>query len=349
MHAMYDNFVFLLSFFYILDLSLLSYTITPCGATGQEGHHFYQCLGHYRSIGSPVTDHLVSPIRFYPGLQYFKLPRKGRYILTIAGARGGKGVCSPWAGLAPVFQSSATYHDRLTFELAIGQRGGDACGSTEWECLPVNSTIQELVECSDSWQSQPSGIVLGDGGGGGGGGTQLQRVSGQTHGVDRIIVAAGGGGEGATFPNISSTANETRANMKNGDTMLDRTSPGTVVVDTGKLGQFKCNPISPMLSLTVQCLFLVTAASLKAGVGGGTVLGSPSSVDGKGFANAGEQFAAGGDNCASCCIFTDSHGGFGGGGGGCASGGGGGGYGGGDAIYECCRSARPWDRRHIWS
>ena len=238
-----------------IDLSLLSYTITPCGATGQEGHHFYQCLGHYRSIGSPVTDHLVSPIRFYPGLQYFKLPRKGRYSITLAGARGGKGVCSPWAGLAPVFQSDVNYNDRITLELAIGQRGGDACGGTEWECLPVNSTIQELVECSDRWQSQPSGIVLGDGGGGGGGGTQLQRVTGQTHSVDRIFVAAGGGGEGATFPNISSAANVTRANMKNGDNSSSNTSPGTSVIDTGKLGQFKCKPISPVLSLTVQCLF----------------------------------------------------------------------------------------------
>ena len=78
--------------------------------------------------------------------------------------------------------------------------------------------------------------------------------------------------------------------------------------------------------------FLVTAAVPKAGVGGGTVLGTPSSVDGRGFVNAGSQFAAGGANCASCCIFTDSHGGFGGGGGGCASGGGGGGYGGGNAM-----------------
>ena len=152
-------------------------------------------------------------------------------------------MCSPWAGLAPVFQSSATYNDRFMFELAIGQRGGDACGSTEWECLPVNLSIQELVECSDRWQSQPSGIVLGDGGGGGGGGTQLQRVSGSTHDLNLIFVAAGGGGEGATFPNISSAANETRANMKNGDTLLNCTRPGTSVVDTGKLGQF--HPYGP--------------------------------------------------------------------------------------------------------
>ena len=244
-----------------IDLSLLSYTITPCGATGQEGHHFYQCLEDYRSIGSPVADHLVSPIRFYPGLQYFKLPRKGRYSLTIAGARGGKGVCSPWAGLAPVFQSSATYNDRFMFELAIGQRGGDACGSTEWECLPVNSSIQELVECSDRWQNQPSNTVTGDGGGGGGGGTQLQRVSGQTHNIDRIFVAAGGGGEGATFPNISSAANVTRANMKNGDTLSTHMDPGTPLVNTGMFKcteQFRCKPISVCLAdtgcLHISCL-----------------------------------------------------------------------------------------------
>ena len=171
-------------------------------------------------------------------------------------------MCSPWAGLAPVFfQSDVTYNDRFTFELAIGQQGGDACGSTEWKCLPVNSTIQELVECSDSWRSQSSGIVLGDGGGGGGGGTQLQRVSGSTHDLNLIFVAAGGGGEGATFPNISSAANVTRANMKNGDTLSTHMDPGTPLVNTGMFKcteQFRCKPISVCLAdtgcLHISCL-----------------------------------------------------------------------------------------------
>ena len=217
-----------------LDLSLLTYTVTPCGATGQEGHRFFQCLEHYRTISSPVAGHLVPPIRFFPGLQYFKLPRVGVYTVTIAGARGGKGVCSPWAGLAPVFQVDVHYNDRFTIELAIGQRGGDACGSPEWPCLPVNSTIQELVECSDRWRSQASGVVMGDGGGGGGGGTQLQMVQGLTRELNPIFVAAGGGGEGATFPNISTADNETRANSKNGEHLSSTsTGPGMSVVDTG--------------------------------------------------------------------------------------------------------------------
>ena len=223
-------------------MSLLSFTITPCGATGQEGPTFYQCLDYYRSIGSPVADHLVPPIRFYPGLQYFKLPRKGQYSITIAGARGGKGVCAPWVGLAPVFQVDGNYEDRSVFELAIGQRGGDACGSPDWQCLPVNSTIRELVECSDRWRNQPSGVVTGDGGGGGGGGSQVQLVN-QARELNRIFLAAGGGGEGATFPNISSTDNETRANMKNGkNSTSTRTGSGMNEIDTSMFGECQCKP-----------------------------------------------------------------------------------------------------------
>lgn len=242
---------------YTLDISLLSFTITPCGATGQEGHNFYQCLRYYRSIGSPVADHLVPPIRFFPGLQYFKLPRKGQYLITIAGARGGKGVCAPWAGLAPVFQVGGNYDDRRTFELAIGQRGGDACGSPEWQCLPLNSTIQELVECSDRWRSQSSGIIMGDGGGGGGGGTQVQ-LTDELRELNRIFVAAGGGGEGATFPNISSADNETRANMKNGEHLSNaRTGPGLSMVNTGMFGGWQCKPTvwSRTACVIVHCCF----------------------------------------------------------------------------------------------
>ena len=84
-------------------------------------------------------------------------------------------MCSLWEGLAPVFQSSVTYNAQITFVLAVRQRDGDACGNAKWKCLPVSSTIQELVECSDRWQSRPSDVILGDGGGEGGGGTQLQR------------------------------------------------------------------------------------------------------------------------------------------------------------------------------
>ena len=245
-------------FFLSLDMSLLTYTITPCGATGQEGRRFYQCLEYYRSTGSPVADHLVSPIRLFPGLQYFKLPRMGRYSITIAGARGGKGACTPWAGLAPVFQSSVPYSDRFTFELAIGQQGGDACGSPEWQCLPVNSTIQELVECSDRWRSQPSGIVMVDGGGGGGGGTQLQLVIGVSRTLNRIFVAGGGGGEGATFPNISSTENETRANLKNGDHSSNPiTGPGTVRVGTGMFGSSSASQILSVLSVCTVFFLLM--------------------------------------------------------------------------------------------
>ena len=186
--------------------------------------------------------HLVPPIRHYRGLQYFKLPRKGQYRITIAGARGGKGVCSPWAGLAPVFQFDEDYEDRCTFELAIGQQGGDACGSPDWQCLPVNSTIQELMECSDRWRNQPSGVVRADGGGGGGGGTQLQLVN-QLRELNRILLASGGGGEGATFPNISSADNETRANSKNGRHLSStRTGPGMNVIDTSMFGESQCKP-----------------------------------------------------------------------------------------------------------
>ena len=84
-----------------------------------------------------------------------------------------------------------------------------------------------------------------------------------------------------------------------------------------------------LCTISVHCLFLVNVATVRAGIGGGTVSMNPGTVDGKGFDSTGGLFAVGGTDCNRCCSFEDSHGGFGGGGGGCASGGGGGGRGGG--------------------
>ena len=81
----------------LADLSEITYRYTNCGSTNHQGPNANRdCVSFYRNTESPI----VTTERFfrfgdeYNGAQGFRLPKNGLYNITIAGARGGEGLCN---------------------------------------------------------------------------------------------------------------------------------------------------------------------------------------------------------------------------------------------------------------
>ena len=247
------------------------------------------------------------------GTQFFTVPTFGNYTVEIAGAAGGRGVCSPYRGGGAILGAQVLLESGVTYGVTVGQVGDSACDGGRFPDLCNNSLSTE--NCTGlynaaynitSFSDAPPDCSF-DGGGGGGGGTTLIKVSE----TQRLLIilslysAAGGGGSGAIFNNTDYLRNYSNADVATDHRSIRMSSGSREAVN-------KC-PFS--------------------GVGGGSIRSQVGElVDG--FPNTLPPDTPGIDKSYKLgglgCTPNGTNGGFGGGGGACVSGGGGGGTAGGN-------------------
>ncbi|XP_021097582.1 leukocyte tyrosine kinase receptor [Heterocephalus glaber] len=283
---------------------------TTCGASGRRGPTQAQCDRAYAGSGVVVSVGDAGPLK---GVQLWRAPGPGRYMISAYGAAGGKGAQSHLPRAHGVFLSAIFSFGRgETLFILVGQQGADAC--------PGGSPESQLVCLGKHAATEATESVLGSqrwagGGGGGGGATYVFRVRAARSAVARtppallglpgparrrvgelepLLVAAGGGGR----------AYLSRRDRGRPQAALERLENRTEAPGSGGRGG-------------------------AAGGGGGWTSRAPSPQTGR----SPQEGAEGGQGCAEAwdTLSWAAAGGFGGGGGACTAGGGGGGYRGGDA------------------
>ena len=336
---------------FLSDVSEITYRFTNCGSTNINGPNVNsECLPLYRNIESPIAanERLFSFNNGeYDGAQGFRLPRNGLYNITIAGARGGEGVCNYLYGYGDVQRLQVQLTTDYEYLIMVGQRGTSVCQveqnadiSVCQESRPTN--LEEAQECSNNWLNYIfdmgiDPIAFEHNGGGGGGGASMiwpRRVDTQQFTSLPIVIAPGGGGASAdldcdSFANLLLEFNVTTPNSTNIENIY----------------YFHVDPHSTryLLSWPEGVRGNRPDGAFTSGSGGGleSTLRLPffRDVDGK-LLSQQSNFAEGGSDCstslqsADAQIFSGVFGGYGGGGGGCGSGGGGGGYTGGHVLQN---------------
>lgn len=296
--------------YHILDVNQIYYNFTTCGSQGRLGPSFYQCSQYYQSINSPISGNLLE--FEMNGYQLFKIPRTGDYIFTIAGARGGYGICSPYTGLGAVIQSAPIrFIEGDVLRILVGHKGSSPCDNSSHPlCSFMLNTDAVLSNCTDDWNvvfAVEDEIYFHEGGGGGGGASMVLN-----HNTDILIaISPGGGGSSALYNGTVEEPNVFEL-LSDGFTDLQAFGMSGIRADnsafiSGAGAGFRHDPDNYLPTDG----FPLGAAS-NAGTGGMDCTTVNGLVENFSFP------------------FLETDGGFGGGGGGCVEGGGGGGYTGGD-------------------
>ena len=299
--------------------------MTACGSSGREGPTSdQQRIEYYKNQGSPVVrDGLIleQTHPFFRGGQLIKLPRTTTYNITVAGATGGKGLCSPLYGRGVVIRARAEFEENFRMIVVVGQRGHGSCEFTEPsnDCsfLPKNNATR----CNMTWWSYLQSIA-GDSegldayrhiGGAGGGGASMIRLENEGGLQVFPYIVAGGGGGGAAVLDLIDTVNFTHAVNATREEIYREFVDGKREVFDLVLSdrQNQRGFIAPL-----------STDDRKAGAGGGYITGSEEArrVDGSQFIFE-DDFAEGGRHCDTSTLvpttFSPEVGGFGAGGGGC--------------------------------
>ncbi len=281
----------------------------------------------------------------YDGAQGFRLPRNDLYNITIAGARGGEGLCNFEYGLGGVARMQVELTTDYDYLILVGHRGTSVCDVPDNAdnpiCLePRPTNFQEAQTCNSSWYNFTRTLENSDdrymhnGGGGGGGGSMIwpRRVDTEPF-TDLPIVIAPGGGGASTLLDYEFLANSLPDNFS-----YPRNTSSREVYQFHISGHF--SPYYLTWPEGARGERLDEAELSTSGSGGGwkTLLEfSNLDVDG-GLLSQITSFALGGLDCytrlklLNANEFSNVFGGYGGGGGGCGSGGAGGGYTGGHII-----------------
>ena len=322
------------------DLAEIRYHLTTCGSSGRTGPtNDRQCIDYYQQINSTVArDNLIleQTTPNFRGGQLIQIPRTAVYNVTVAGATGGRGLCSPLRGRGLVIQAQADFMEGLRMLVLVGQVGQGPC-----DLVPVNSVCHDLpvdnaTQCNETWWNYLLGIA-GDSagmdvymhtGGGGGGGTSMIRLENEGGLQVFPYIVAGGGGGGAAVLDLDFI----------NDVNFSRSENATLTEIYREFIDAKAEDSDSVLSnRRAEQGFVVPSEGRTAGAGGGYLSGADDirRVDGSQLILE-EAFAEGGTDCAVSSLvptlFTAEIGGFGGGGGGCGGGGGGGGHTGGAIV-----------------
>ena len=344
--------------FHVIDLDDIKYRFTPCGAVGQSGPTYSTCHQYYTGLNSPqVNQNLLFGVdnREISGAQGFHIPKSGLYNITIAGARGGRGICNPLRGVGytrRVQVELSTEYDLLIF---VGQRGTEPCDvipktkdayATFCQEPAVITNITDMKSCNESWFNftQEADFdplfyeAFGGGAGGGGSLVKLRRRNSTALDARPIVVAGGGGGTAAVLDyevikNISVLKfddTDQVGSAAESYRVLINASARTHSPDYGTAG------IQGYHNTT-----MITRPHTMPGAGGGYNLNLENQstdtpfLDGRALHRGG----LGGMDCTQLLIdagyhipYSGVYGGFGGGGGACGGGGGGGGYTGGAIL-----------------
>ncbi|PNJ16136.1 LTK isoform 4 [Pongo abelii] len=270
-----------------------SWLFSTCGASGRHGPTQTQCDGAYAGTSVVVTVGAAGQLK---GVQLWRVPGPGQYLISAYGAAGGKGAKNHLSRAHGVFVS-AIFSLGLgeSLYILVGQQGEDACpgGSPESQlvCLGESRAVEQHA-AMDGSEGVPESRRWAGGGGGGGGATYVFRV--RAGELEPLLVAAGGGGRAYLRPRDRGRTQAAPEKLENRSE-----APGS----GGRGGA--------------------------AGGGGGWTSRAPSPQAGRSL----QEGAEGGQGCSEAwaTLGWAAAGGFGGGGGACTAGGGGGGYRGGDA------------------
>ncbi len=279
----------------------------------------------------------------YNGGQGFRLPRNDLYNITIAGARGGEGLCNFEYGLGGVVHMQVELTTDYEYLILVGHRGTSVCDVPDNADHPICQqprprNLAEAEACEVDWINETlakgSNADLFNGGGGGGGASMIwpRRKTGSEFTNMPIAIAAGGGGASAVL------------DYESLEHILSSFSLNSLSTGTNKeIYRYHVNTHFIWYNLewpagvrgnrprSTNDIIIITSGS---GGGWNSVFGFPLlEVDGK-LLSQPNNFAQGGFDCSSSVpsgsrVFTGVYGGYGGGGGGCGSGGAGGGYTGG--------------------
>uniref|UniRef100_A0A2K6GCN6 receptor protein-tyrosine kinase n=1 Tax=Propithecus coquereli TaxID=379532 RepID=A0A2K6GCN6_PROCO len=170
-----------------------SWQFSTCGASGRRGPTQAQCDGTYAGSGAVVTVGAAGPLR---GVQLWRAPGPGQYLISAYGAAGGKGARNHLSRAHGVFVSAIFSLSRgEPLYILVGQQGEDACpgGSPESQlvCLGESPAAEEHA-ATDGTERAPGSRRWAGGGGGGGGATYVFRL--RAGELEPLLVAAGGGG-----------------------------------------------------------------------------------------------------------------------------------------------------------
>ncbi|XP_063106324.1 leukocyte tyrosine kinase receptor isoform X2 [Cavia porcellus] len=269
------------------------WVFSTCGASGRRGPTQAQCDRAYAGSSVVVSVEDSGPLR---GVQLWRAPSPGHYLISAYGAAGGKGAQSHLPRAHGVFVSAVFSFSRgEPLFILVGQQGADACpgGSPESQlvCLGESGLDEEHAETEATESGRGSRRWAGGGGGGGGATYVFRQRAGE---LEPLLVAAGGGGRAYLKRQVSG---RTQANPERLENRTEAPGSG------GRGGA--------------------------AGGGGGWTSRATSPQAGRSL----HEGAEGGQGCAEAwaTLSWAAAGGFGGGGGACTAGGGGGGYRGGDA------------------
>ena len=349
-----------------IDLSEIRYHFTTCGKQGSSGPDFSRCFEEYSSMQSPITNdgllvnlaEIISGSEYYRGAQRIRVPRTGLYNITVAGAAGGRGICSTSSGRGLLWRGAVFLSAEQDLLILVGQRGVGPCDQTATRvqdlsmCQNPPTNLTEVQSCEQDWMtwindysSENYNQLLGFvGGGGGGGASFILPVTRESESINNlpIVIAPGGGGTAAVerYDFFNHVPRPSLANMSdeeqyllliNAQTALVPSILGVIRGSRGYVNASRENILSP---------------TLRPGAGGGwSSATSGIELDG-GVLGSRTQFAIGGQGCFDQLRLTldnnvqvpisNVNGGFGGGGGQCGGGGAGGGYTGG-SVYAAIR------------
>lgn len=283
----------------------------------------------------------------FEGSQGFRIPKSGLYNVTVAGAAGGRGICSVQQGRGLLWRGTVQLWDSQDLLVSVGQKGLEPCEIKDIPvCADPPKNLDESIECFQSWQEWLAIQTLSQnaasstreyGGGGAGGGASMLRVHSRETGqftMLPVVVAGGGGGSAAILkPSILST--------------LDIATPEEVPPNSSYTHFINAKMTDRDLALVDVHNFSgirgyiassVNIFNNRPGAGGGYFPALSLQQDGSPL-NTSEDFALGGFDCLHLStdlsqrpLLETVHGGFGGGGGQCESGGSGGGYTGGSVF-----------------
>ena len=295
---------------------------------------------------------------YYRGAQRFRVPRTGFYNVTVAGAAGGRGICSTTSGRGLRWKGTVSLSKDQDLLILVGQKGVGPCDQTATRvqdlamCHNPPTNLTEVRTCEQEWMAwinsysnhYPDRIhILGFvGGGGGGGASFILPVTREGEKLNNlpIVIAPGGGGSAAVesynlfnvVPRPSSaniiSDEEQYLLLINAQTALYPNIQGVMVGGShGYVNTSMLNILSP---------------SLRPGAGGGWSAATSEFDQDGGVLGSQMQFATGGQGCfqqlqkrisnAVQVPIRSVNGGFGGGGGQCGGGGAGGGYTGGTVF-----------------
>ncbi|XP_038186869.1 leukocyte tyrosine kinase receptor isoform X2 [Arvicola amphibius] len=169
------------------------WVFNTCGASGRWGPTQTQCDGAYTGSSVMVTVGAAGPLK---GVQLWRAPDTGQYLISAYGAAGGKGARNHLSRAHGVFLSALFFLRRgEPLYILVGQQGEDACpgGSPESQlvCLGESWATGEHA-ATDGTERVPGWRRWAGGGGGGGGATYIFRL--RAGEPEPLLVAAGGGG-----------------------------------------------------------------------------------------------------------------------------------------------------------